>query len=205
MKHELRIMVFIILSIILTSLFIIHPVLALENDIGYSRISPASLFYFLKGVREAFEMEFAGTDRVKMLRRVEFATRRLREVNTLVRDQKEELIPATLERYTVLLNQLGDKHLQGSEIGIKLRSDLSVHLNALEKIYNQSSAPRSKIFIRSALNRIIQRVDIEDDSKLTVCRLFSKEASSSALNQTEQTVLLDRAEKCFKSLEARRV
>ncbi len=206
MKHELRIMV-----IVFIALFMIHnslsvtPAYASENDIGYSQITPASPLYFLKGVREVLELKFAGTTRVKMLRQLEFATRRLREARTLIRDQNEELVPATLERYAAQFSELTDRHAKNDEVGIRIEESLVVHLNALERLYNQATSPRSKMFIRSSLNRLIQRADVTNTSRAPICQLFAKEASSSALNQTEQVVLSDRAQKCFKSLVPGRV
>lgn len=181
-------------------LIIVPPVFALENDIGYSQISPVSPLYFLKGLREALELKFAGTTKVKMLRQLEFAQRRLREVRTLIRDHNEELVPATIERYVAQVNELTDRHAKNDEVGIKIKESLTVHLSILDQIYSQTSISRSKMFIRSGLNRLIQRADVVNSSKEPICRLFAKEATSSALNQTEQAVLSDRAQKCFMNL-----
>lgn len=190
-----------IISLLVTcALLLVTPVYALDNDIGYSKIHPASPLYFLKGVREVLELKFAGTTRIKMLRQLEFATRRLREARTLIRDHNEELVPATLERYIAQFNELTDQHAQNDEVGIRIKESLAVHLNVLEQIYSQTSSLKSKMFIRSSLNRLIQRADVANPSKVPICQLFANEASSSALNQTEQTVLSERVEKCFKSL-----
>ena len=47
------------------------------SSIGYSRLSPNSPLYFLKAVREIVELKLAATEKVKVLRYMEFAERRL--------------------------------------------------------------------------------------------------------------------------------
>lgn len=187
--------IFVLLALLLFS----HPYPAFANkeDIGYSTISPASPFYFLKGVREYLELKFAGTYHIKMLRQLEFAKRRLRETRTLLTIDQELIVP-TLERYIAHMNRVTDKHLPNAEFVMQIQDDLAVHLAALERIYAQADNPRAKMAIRSAMNRIIQREDVANEAKLPVCEIFLKEASSSALNQTEQVVLQNRAQKCLK-------
>lgn len=81
------------------------------NDIGVSKITPASFFYFLKTVRENLEMKLALTPHVKLIRQLEFATRRLRETKSLV-GGREDLIQPTMERYWSYINSLPDKDLK---------------------------------------------------------------------------------------------
>lgn len=176
-----------------------NTVYALENDIGFSRIDPSSPIYFLKTIRENLEFKLALTPRVKLLRQLEFATRRLREARTLV-NENVELIPITLERYSFLINNLPDKNLEDSEVLTRIKESLAVHLDSLYVMYNQLSNPRAKIAIRATVNRIIHRADIPQYAKLPACNFLVKEASSSALNSTEKFVLTDRAQKCLKSL-----
>lgn len=172
---------------------------AQENDIGISLIHPASPFYFLKAIRENLELKFALTSRVKFFRHLEFATRRLRETKALI-PGNEDLIPPTLEKYSSHLKTLPDKDLEDKETQIRIKESLVVHLETLQKIYDQVSNRRAKMAIRASLNRIIQRKDLPDYAILPVCSLFAKEASSSALNQTEKVVYLERSQKCFESL-----
>ena len=160
-----------------------------SEDIGYSKIHPASPLYFLKTIRENLELKFAGSVRVKMLRQMEFATRRLREAKTLI-SVNQDLIPPTLERYSSSLNSLPKEILE---------KDVSNHLEVLQQMHKSSSS-LSKMAIRSAMNKIINRADVPAAAKLTVCKFFLKEASSSALNQTEQVVLKDRAQSCLSPL-----
>ena len=177
---------------------LLTPVLAIE-DIGISRINPASPFYFLKSVRESLEMYLAKTTRVKDIRRLEFATRRLREAKTLI-PINQDLIPPTLERYIAQLNTLTDKHQINDQFVPVLKDALTMHLQVLRRMYDQDTSLRAKMFIRSAMNRVIKRADVSNQAKVPVCVFFEKEASSSTLNQTEQSVLKDRAQSCIKSL-----
>ena len=80
-------------------------ILPTGNDIGISKITPASFFYFLKTIRENLEMKMALTPHVKQIRLLEFATRRLREAKSLI-GIKEDLISPTLERYWFHINSL---------------------------------------------------------------------------------------------------
>ncbi len=169
----------------------------LDGDIGYSRIHPASSLYFLKAVRENIELSLAGTPRTKMLRRLEFAIRRLRETRTLL-TVNQDLIPPTLEKYVGHLNSLTDKHQTDDEFGLILKNNLVIHLKFLQEIYDQSSSLRAKMFIRSTMNRLIQRADTPEFARIPICNFFNKESTSSSLNQTEQIVLAERAQKCLK-------
>lgn len=180
-----------------------NHVLALE-DIGYSKIHPASPLYFLKGVREKLELHFAQTYRVKEFRQLEFATRRLREVRALI-PISQDLIPSTMERYIAHLSKLTDKHQENDKFVPILQHNLSIHLRVLENIYNQTTNSRAKMFIRSAMNRVMQRADVPRSAKLSICNFFTKEASSSALNQTEQFVLQNRAQDCRSRLTSDKI
>lgn len=197
---------FTIKLVLLLFTFYITPTFAQEQatqsaqvvDIGYSMIHPASPLYFLKTIREALELKFATTGHVKLLRQLEFAQRRLREVRTLI-TINEDLIPPTIERYIFYLNGLNDTHKDAEELRL-MQSNLAYNLKALQLIYGQTVTPRAKMFIRSAMNRVIQRADVQNFAKLPICNLFAKESSSSALNQTEQTILTQRAQGCLDSL-----
>ncbi len=184
---------FLILSIVHFQFSI--PVFAADQDpVGYSRIHPASPLYFLKTIRENLELKFAATGHVKLLRQLEFAQRRLREVRTLIAIN-EDLIPPTIERYNFYINSLNDTHKDTEELRL-MQSNLANNLKTLQLIYGQAVTPRAKMFIRSAMNRVIQRADVPNFAKVPICNLFTKESSSSALNQTERLVLVERAEKC---------
>ena len=173
---------------------------ASENDIGQSQIHPAHPFYFLKTIRENLELKFAGTTRVTFIRRLEFATRRLREVKSLTQIGNFELIIPTLEKYWLQINSLPQKDIEDKEVVKMIQDNLVIHLDVLERVYQKVENVRAKMAIRSAINRLVQRADVPNYAKLPACNFLTKEASSSALNEVERIVLSDRAEDCFKSL-----
>lgn len=196
MKHELRTMVFV-LSMILASLFMIHPAYA-STDLGQSQIHPAHPLYFLKAVREGLEMHLAQTSKIKAIRQLEFATRRIREIRSLTHVNRQDLIHSTLERYWVhVLSSLSKGE---AELGGEITNSLVVHTQTLEGIYLKLSNLQAKMAVRSTLNRIMERVKLPISARMSICNLFIKEASSSALTETEQMVLKTRAEKCFSYL-----
>jgi len=183
-------------SILVTcALLLVTPVLASENDIGYSKLDPSSPVYFLKVIRENIEMKAAVTQRVKWLRSLEFTTRRLREARSLIK-KDTNLISPTLEKYSSHLRSLPDKNINDEEVGMRIKESLDIHLETLEQMYTQLSDKRAKMTIMATLNKIVNRADVSSDVKLSVCNLFAKESTSSALNQTEQFVLLERARTC---------
>lgn len=167
------------------------------NDIGYSRIHPAHPLYFLKGVRENLEMHFAQTPRVKFIRQLEFATRRLREVNSLILKNRQDLIEPNLLRYWVYVSTLIDKNSKNKDVMQEITDNLRVHTENLEKIYFQLTNLRAKMAVRSTLNKIIEKVDLPIPVKITVCNLFTREATASALNEAEREVYKERAQKCM--------
>lgn len=171
-----------------------------ENNIGFSKIHPAHPLYFLKTIRENFEMSLAQTPRVKWIRQLEFATRRLRETKSLILAKSEDLIAPTLERYSSHMSNVPDKDIQDQELAVKISDSLGIHLKTLEQIYADVSNIKAKMTIRGVLNKLISRADISSNAKVPICNLFAKEASSSALNEVERIVLLERAQNCIKSL-----
>lgn len=189
----MRISIVLVLTVLVV--FSTCPAFAQEDNIGTSIIYPASPFYFLKTIREGLELKFALTPHSKMLRQLEFATRRLREVKTLL-SKDEELIPPTLEKYNFYIS-LFPENLGDQNVSERIKESLVIHLKTLQEIYTQVSSARSKIAIRSTLYKIIKRADVPDYAKLPVCSLFAKEASSSALNDTEKKVYLERSKTCI--------
>lgn len=170
------------------------------NDIGVSKITPASSFYFLKTIRETLEMKFAGTSRVRMFRQLEFATRRLRETKSLIPDH-EDLIPPTLERYWSHLSSLPQKDIKDQEIETRIKQGLIVHLEVLEQIYNKVTNKFAKMAIRSTINRMSQREDLSFMGKIRACNFLQKEATSSALEEVEREILWERAQNCLLPLK----
>lgn len=174
---------------------------ALE-EIGQSKLHPASPLYFLKIIRENLEMKFAGNRKIVMIRRLEFATRRLREVKSLILANKFELIIPALENYWFQINSIPDKELGDQKLIAMIANNLSTHLEILENLYPNLSDVRVKMAIRTAINRLVQRLDMPNSTREHGCNFLAKEATmSSLLNETEKAVLKMRSEKCFKIMK----
>lgn len=186
-------LLFVLLSTVHCTLY---PAFAVD-EIGQARIHPASPLYFLKTIRESLELKFAGTPRVRMIRELEFATRRLREVKSLITGNHQDLIEPTLERYWYYLSKLPDKDLTDKELVLRIKESLIIHLEILQKVYIQTTNVRAKMAIRSAINKMLGRAEVPDYVRQTGCKFLAKEASSSALNDVEKAVLKNRAQNCF--------
>ncbi len=194
--------------------FYITPAYAQEDSIGTSRINPASPLYFLKSVREVLELKFAKTTNAKAYYQMEFATRRIREVKSLVNSTHQDLIQPTLEKYWQHIKELnGVLTLTDEYMVAKASEEIPMHLNILQTEYLQVTSEDAKRAISLTVNRlseweqeIITRLDLLKstsvvgkfrESKLSGCNFLSKEASSSALGEVEKYVYKERAIKCL--------
>ncbi|MBI2314807.1 hypothetical protein HYU93_01995 [Candidatus Daviesbacteria bacterium] len=193
------------------------PVFAQANTLEKAKIDPASPLYFLKSVREILELKLAGTTHIQVYRQIEFATRRVREVNSLVNTPNEDLIEPTLARYLSHLQELNKLASAKDQIvAVQIVESVTQHMSVLQKIYSQVSNPSAIRSIRttiyrlsewnyqlasnlSALNKypLAQRVV---DSNILGCNLLAREASSSALNGVEKAVFEKRAKDCLTKL-----
>ena len=212
-KITIKIFLLLFAFYFLLSTFYISPVLAQEDDIGQSQITPASPFYFLKSIREILELKFAGTTHIRAVRELEFATRRIREVKGLVNTTRQDLIEPTLYRYLFHLEELlGIVDLKDPGFVTEVSGNVTAHMNVLQAVYGQVSDRRALMSIRAAINSLskwdqefIDRFNLAKEesaakqvsiSKLSGCNFLAKEASSSGLNEVERVVLLERAQKC---------
>lgn len=168
------------------------------NDIGQSQIHPAHPLYFLKAIRENLEMHFAKTPKVKMVRQLEFSTRRIREAKALISKDRQDLIEPTMERYWSHMNTVLKFRPREEWLTLLLNHKVSTHLNVLEELYQNLDDKRAKMSIRTAIYRILNSSDITGEPRLKGCEFLSKEASSSALTDVERTILKERADRCFK-------
>lgn len=179
-------------------------------------LAPDSPFYFLKSVREILELKFAGTTRIRALRELEFTTRRIREVSSLVNTSREDLISPTLERYLAVLNDLsGIANTKDKDLATKVSEEVVWQMTVLQEILPQVTDLAAKRSIRATIYRVTQweqsystklsldkQPDLAQkmvDSKLSGCNLLAKEASSSALNQVERVVWAERAKICLET------
>lgn len=187
---------------------------AFEDDIGQSLIHPAHPLYFLKTLRESLELKFAGTSNTRGLRHLEFSTRRIREVKSLVSSNHEDLIPSTLENYWANLGKLlGLINFRDEVIASQVTSEIRRHAITLQRLYDQIANTRAKMAIRTTIYRISQwniqlldKLTMDERGKLAaklsatqmlICNFLAKEASSSGLNEVERLVLKERADKCL--------
>jgi hypothetical protein len=163
--------------------------------IGQSRLAPDSPLYFIKTIQEDIESRFASTETSKTFRQVEFSTRRLREVATLISDGRQDLIPPVLENYKVSVGtalKLADKKSFEGEVG----EEYGRHLSVLERQYASTSDPRAKRSIRAAVEIILVKNIVPASSKLEACKFLQKEASSSAITETEKEFIGTRVALC---------
>lgn len=208
-------MVFAVIALFMihhNSLFIV-PAFA-SGSFGQSRISPASPLYFLKSIREILELKLAPSTHIRSLRELEFANRRIREVNSLVNTSHEDLIQPTLEKYWSGLGQLiGISDLRDENQAEQISRSIISHMSFLQEIFSRLSDPAAKRSVRATIfrlsewdNRLISKLNTAKhpnfanrilSSRLSACRFLSKEASSSALNEVESAVFLARARQCF--------
>ncbi len=205
---------FSILVVILILGFYTIPVYGQENNIGEARINAASPLYFLQSFREILELKFAKTTDAKAMRELEFANRRLKEVNSLAKSSRQDLIEPTLEAYLAGLEQLiGHANVSDESPARRLSSEIKNHMNFLQNVYNLVSEPRARMSIRATINNLslweLQLIDrlnsskqpvIAEEimnSKISACNFLSKEASDSALNEVERVILSERAIKCL--------
>ncbi|QQG43014.1 MAG: hypothetical protein HYW45_02265 [Candidatus Daviesbacteria bacterium] len=183
-------------------------------DIGESLIAPNSPLYFLKSVRESIEMMFTTTPKAQVARNLEFATRRLREVNTLIRKKRQDLIPSAMERYHFYIQEAGRKAFSAkdTQLQITVGEQVARQLEVLQRIYDQVGDERAKIAIRAAIfrlenfyNEFLPKLDLTTQQKLIgqvagrlafACNFLTREATSSGLNDTEKVKLQDEVGKC---------
>lgn len=189
-----------------------------EFEIGKSVIHPAHPLYFLKSVREILELKFAPTSEIKSIRYLEFAQRRIREVKSLVAVQRPDLIAPTLEHYLAHLQKvLGLTNLKDEAKAREVLDTVYIHLQNLEDVYSKVAHEPAKRSIRATVfrvwewhNLLKERLNPKLQARLNgslsttqnkICHFLAKEASSSALNEVEQEVLLERVQKCSQSLK----
>lgn len=191
---------------------------AIEEQIGYAQISPASFFYFLKAFREEIELKTAQSTSVKAVRFLEFATRRIREVIALMYIDREDLIEPALEKYwTHLQDILGSFNLSDLTRNAEIAEQTYQHLYMLNKIYPEIKNNRARIAIRRTITHIsswepkfaieLNKIHQDDlikrifERQQIACDFLEKVASESALNETERSIYIDRASNCQRSFD----
>lgn len=220
----MRITIFVsalVFSLILTSCGSVYAQSSIElinsfdaspsANLGESLIYPASPLYFLKAIREKIEVLLDSNDEIKAIRQVEFMQRRLREVTSLIKHNRQDLIPETLEQYKVNLKNLGSIR-QSEEVQIEVAEAVSEHLDVLQRLFGSTGDTRAQQAIRATILRS-QDFNMTALSKLSLpkqqlligkiaqnqtvaCKFITKEADSSAISDTEREYLSTQAKKC---------
>lgn len=189
----------LLVSTLFTTVFLSScgNVFALEENVGLAKIDPSSPIFFLKTIREGIELKFATTTKTKLIRQLEFATRRLREAKSLAGGKNEELIQAGMERYWSSLSPVLLYEAKDEELLILSNHVSAVHLKELMFLYSKLKNSKARLGVRSIVHRLLQDSDISGGLRIAGCDFLLHESSSSALTQSEQAIYKERALKCF--------
>lgn len=188
------------LTFLLTTIFFLsscNSAFALEENVGIAKIDSSSPIFFLKTIKEEIELKFALTPRTKILRQLEYTTRRLRESKALVGSKNEDLIQASLERYGVSFNQVLTFRPRDEDLTLLINHVIGVHVKEFINMYERLNSAKAKRGIRAAINRLMVGSDVTGAARDLGCNFLLKEASSSALTQSEQVIFLKRGQACF--------
>lgn len=188
------------------------PVFA--QNIGSSRLSPENPLYFLKPVRESLEIRFAGTEKVRVIKRLEFAERRLREVNSLIALHREDLVQPNLEKFLLEISLI--RPVREKNLNPMVSDNLGHYMQVLVTFYSNLTDSKAKLGVRSTIYRFMElnkvyytnmvpaltgQIYPPQVSKFALgCNLLSKESKDLSLNESERQVLKERGEKCERLL-----
>lgn len=212
MKGKLLFLAILFLIPIPYTLFPIYTHAQDATQVGFSQISPASPLYFLKAVRENFEWRLAKKKGEQVSRQLEFAQRRLREINSLLGGKDESFIAPTANRYQAQMDKASSISGDSDDLQLVLTDYLSRHLLVLEDQYSRTSDRLGQVFLRATIEKdqelsqkLIDKAGGDYKDRLTItlsqsqyltCQFFIKEASLSALNEVEREDLSQRAQNC---------
>ncbi len=185
-------------------------------EVGSSLIGPESNFYFLKIWRERIEVFLAGSTETKVVRELEFAQRRLREVRGLVKDRRQDLIEPVMKRYEEHMRSAAKLAAEDRQLQIKVAEATARHLDVLTRVYDEVGNITAKSAILGAIERSAEHnsqllARLEDNNKKDLvkrvtlrhaqtCKFLSREASNSGLVNEQQQILKRRVESCKQDL-----
>lgn len=181
-----------------------------------ARISPSSPLFFLKAVRENIELSLALTKQVRRIRTLEFAGRRLREVNSLIGTPDEPLIESSLLHYRKLTGDLDKLTTSGEDLKVWAAEGEGEHLNTLLDDYPKISDRNAKgsvlatIEVLESHNRAlagtikdsIQKRELIDriaTSQARTCNFYAQRLKDGNLNDVNKTILAKLLGKCNKA------
>lgn len=186
-------------------------------EIGVSLINPTSPFYFIKSVREKIELMFISKTSQKIIAELEFAQRRLREVNSLIKVGKQDLIEPMVEQYKSSIITLDSLAGNDSDYKTEIAQALSRHLDILQRFYDNAGEPRAKMSILSAIQRVeehnrdlLSKLELKDQQKLIkeialrqilACKFLVRESSSSGVLETTRQLLAQKVNACKKDAQ----
>jgi colicin import membrane protein len=184
-------------------------------DVGESLIPPTSPLYFLKSLRERLEMALTFSSEGKVIRQLEFAQRRLREVRSLVKNKHQEEIDETLVSYQKHIEQAENFAKDNEDLKIKVGEAVSRHSDVLQKVYDSVGNMEAKEALLENITRaqvqtetILQSVNetrqkILNDNvslRLTIsCNFLGRESTSSAVSEEKKVLLKAKFVECSSS------
>ena len=186
-------------------------------EIGDSLITPVSPLYFLKAIREKIELALASKKEDKINKELEFAQRRLREVNNLIKSNHQDLIEPTLEHYQDYIIELDSLATNDNPAKSVIAQALARHLDILQRLYDSVGLPRAKMSIMSAIEKaegynreLLVKLDLSEQQKLIkeialrqvlACKFMAREASSSATIEPARQLLGQKVIACQKDAQ----
>ncbi len=121
-------------------------------EVGQALIAPNSSLYPLKKLKEKVELSLTFTTQGKVIRHLEFAQRRLREVNTLLKVQRQDLVSATLADYRFSIEQ--SLNHSTPDLKVTVGEALSRHLDVLQRIYDGVGSQQAKKAILQSIESV---------------------------------------------------
>ncbi len=183
-------------------------------EVGDSLVSPSSPLFFLKALREKVELYFAPNHLVSAQRELEFAVRRLREVKTLIEEDRQDLIEVTLQKYRNHLDKV-NKVGGGTEgLRVDLGTSAARHMYVLQSLYYNTNDETAQRAIRTSIERILEYnwlllenpelTEEEYDQlvqkvalrQLAGCQFLNEESKNTSMNQAEQQALQEYVKDC---------
>lgn len=181
-------------------------------DVGHALIAPDSPFYFIKAIKERIEMALASTDDVKASRQLEFAQRRLREVNTLVDHKRQDLVRPTLAKYQTEVQNAEDLSSNSQDLQTRVGEALARNIDVLQRVYDQVGNETAKAAILENIQRAESRVRETTQNLPTgaqqkfigntaayqaaACKFFLRESTASALPAADKLQLQQKIKDC---------
>ncbi len=210
-------LVFLVTAVILGSILFTNCNIALAKDnlatsegelnrlappkpinVGESRISPASPLYFIKYLRENFEMFLTGSNNALLYRQLEFGRRRLREIQTLIKEKRLDLVDRNLDRYRSSMKSVDELASKVPQEQLQVATTLSQYQDSLRHLYGEiADLPiKQKILLqvdrdRQFDSRLLNNLNVSPRPQIldylnlrqeVICKFLEKEASATGMS-----------------------